>query len=139
MVPLPLGKQRAPRWLRALEGAIRYSLACVLTQSLATLPDCLMGVNGPDSGEFNLPAWLLLQAVVLSCVYSLSFLFHTVSSLHQWLSSHPQQTLLLALELNCTAAMHSALTSEEPLEQLKELRYNTQFNANTIFKENSVC
>ena len=66
-VPLPLGRRPAPQWLHALEGALSYSLACRLTECLATFPEELMGTNPGDQGAVNLVLnfpkcyWILQQ------------------------------------------------------------------------------
>ncbi len=53
VVPLPLGNRPAPQWLQALEGAMRYSLSCELTNSLATLPEPLMGINADEGNRLG--------------------------------------------------------------------------------------
>lgn len=50
-VPLPLGRRPAPQWLRALEGALSYSLASRLTECLTTFPEGLMGIKPEQQGE----------------------------------------------------------------------------------------
>lgn len=46
--PLSLSCKKATEWMEALERAMRYSLACYVTYSLATLPSALLGKGNTE-------------------------------------------------------------------------------------------
>ena len=42
-----------------------------------------------------------------------------------WIIGHLDQCVLLSMELHWTLVLHSALTSDDPIEQMKSIRYSS--------------
>lgn len=65
-VPLALGRRPAPQWLNALEGAISYSVAVNLTDTLTGLPDALLGMADGGSTTGVCSECTVHPAIVIS-------------------------------------------------------------------------